>query len=238
MRSYLVLRLNHRESRQRLVNKIVCSPKQLLNKLNALTDSHGEYAYKTIREVIDSYTNDDSSMTIVDLATLDFVSTWLSDDLNWDRRYLFKLKMPWGFFYTRSIWINPILESLKLTSATLNSPVRSNTQHFIYLIKSQAISLYSMQKSCSDGWVMSLRYGKVATVFRHDDIGITKDTSANSTSPVDSSKVAVLTLTLPRLLLLLRLKLSSSDDWCSCTSRLIRHIQLQNCDIKHCKHEC
>ena len=38
------------------------------------------------------------------------------------------------------------------------------------------------------------------------------DTSANSTSSVDSSKVAVLTLTLPRLLLLLRLKLSSSDD--------------------------
>ena len=75
MRSYLVLRLNHRESRQRLVNKIVCSPKQLLNKLNALTYSHGEYAYKTIREVIDSYTNDDCSMTIVDLATLDFVST-------------------------------------------------------------------------------------------------------------------------------------------------------------------
>jgi predicted SpoU family rRNA methylase len=75
MRSYLVLRLNHRKSRQRLVNKIVCSPKQLLNKLNALIDSHGEYAYKTIREVIDSYTDDDSSMTIIDLATLDFIST-------------------------------------------------------------------------------------------------------------------------------------------------------------------
>ena len=77
-----------------------------------------------------------------------------------------------------------------------------------------------MQKSCSDGWMMSLRYVKVATVYHYTDIGTTRAIFANSTSSVvrsrsvgrAESKVSVSTSTLPRLLLLLKLKLVSSDD--------------------------
>jgi hypothetical protein len=73
MNQYLVLRLNNKQPSQRMANKIICMPEQLLNKLNELTDFSGEYAYESISDIIDGNTDENSSMTIIDLDTLGFI---------------------------------------------------------------------------------------------------------------------------------------------------------------------
>lgn len=71
---YLVVRLNYANPTQRLVDKIVCRYSELLDRLNELLESQDEYACDSIEEAIGSYDTGESSLTVIDLTTLDFVS--------------------------------------------------------------------------------------------------------------------------------------------------------------------
>lgn len=73
MNEYLVLRINQSEPHRNQSDKINCPHGKLLRKLNELTESEGEYAYKSIQDIIDSY-QDYGAMVIVDLTTLDFIT--------------------------------------------------------------------------------------------------------------------------------------------------------------------